>query len=220
MFYYLSFLRPPPQCAVLSGPVTITPQLANDLRTELLEQTHDIYYSWSLVPTGSSSSDGSKFPVITKPRKLTSWRPDNAYKEIRVPAPPNLREGQTYSLVLTTHDQGHPHVINLAGPSCGTRPFPVVSPPILFSSRGRQDAAKQERIQRVYRIPAMNGQVFLQVTEQTSFDLDKVSCPIIISVRIHLMLRYPENLGQRNWALCLAFRPSSEYHRGRTHARS
>lgn len=176
MFYYLSFLRPPPQRAIPSGPVTVTPQLANDLRTELLDQPHDIYYSWSLVTTESSSSGHLGFPAITKPRKLTTWRRDSAYKEILVPSPLGVRDGQSYSLVLTTHDQGHPHVINLAGPSCGVRPFPVISQPILFSSRGRQDAGKQERIQRVYRIPTTPAsQVFLRVTEQTSFDLDKVT---------------------------------------------
>jgi hypothetical protein len=35
MFWYLSFLRPPPSAVVISSPgITITPQIANDLRTE------------------------------------------------------------------------------------------------------------------------------------------------------------------------------------------
>jgi hypothetical protein len=35
MYWYLSFLRPPPVSTPLSaGSVTITPQIANDLRTE------------------------------------------------------------------------------------------------------------------------------------------------------------------------------------------
>lgn len=174
MFYYLSFLRPPPRCAPLSSPITITPQLANDLRTELLDDVQDIYYSWSPIDLSPSPSS-SKVPPMTKPRKLTTWRQGSAYKEILVPLPPGLREGQRYSLVLTSHDQGFPHVINLAGPSCGARPLPVLAVPILFTSR-KQETKKQERIERFYRIPTSPGsQVFLKVTEQTSFDLDKVS---------------------------------------------
>ncbi|THH16232.1 hypothetical protein EUX98_g9337 [Antrodiella citrinella] len=168
MFNYLSFLRPPPQQASSSLPVTITPQLANDLRTELSDSTQDIFYSWSLLTQLTSN-----YPTATKPRKLTTWRAESAYKEILVPLPPGLRDGQSYILVLTVHDQGVPHVVNLARPSCGARPLPVMSMPILFT-RGRQDPGKQEQIQRVYRIPTSPGnQVFLTVTEQTSFDLDK-----------------------------------------------
>jgi hypothetical protein len=41
MYYYLSFLRPPPSSidiAVPSGGITITPQIANDLRTECVSR--------------------------------------------------------------------------------------------------------------------------------------------------------------------------------------
>lgn len=34
MYYYLSFLRPPPKTASAADGITITPQIANDLRTE------------------------------------------------------------------------------------------------------------------------------------------------------------------------------------------
>ncbi|KAH8103850.1 putative methyltransferase-domain-containing protein [Cristinia sonorae] len=172
MFYYLSFLRPPPQqWGSLSAPITITPQLANDLRTELLDGTCEIYYSWCQ----SNSICAAGLPNIPKARKLTTWREGSAYKEILVPLPQGLREGTSYSLVLTVHDQGFPHIINLAGPSCGVRPLPVISQPILFSSRSSgQSAGKQEQIRRIYRVPTAPGnQVYLRVTEQTSFDLDK-----------------------------------------------
>lgn len=199
MFYYLSFLRPPPQAAQISGYITITPQLANDLRTELLDDPFDIFYSWSLVQNSSTVAGTSSFPAISKPRKLTTWRQGSAYKELQVPLPPGLRDGQSYRLVLTVHDQGFPHVINLAGPSCGARPFPVLSMPILFSSRARADAGKQERIERIYRVPtAPEGQVFLKVTEQTSFDLDKV-CSIQSSRRYlqaECLMTRTENMGQ------------------------
>ena len=175
MFYYLSFLRPPPlhSSPSASSSITITPQLANDLRTELFQEAHDIFYSWMLV---SNESSPSSFPSITKPRKLTTWRQESAYKEMTVPLPPGIQDGQKYSLVLTAHDQGFPHVINLAGLSCGARPFPVISMPIIFASRHKHSLGKQEQIRRIYRVPvAPSSQVFLRVTEQTSFDLDKVS---------------------------------------------
>jgi hypothetical protein len=36
MFFYVSFLRPPPRICPISKPVTFTPQVANDLRTEYI----------------------------------------------------------------------------------------------------------------------------------------------------------------------------------------
>jgi len=168
MFYYISFLRPPPQKSQLSS-VTITPQLANDLRTELYDGSQEIFYSWSLV----SKSPSNHIPVITKPQKLTNWRQESAYKEIQVPLPIGLREGQVYRLVLTSHDQGFPHVINLGGPNTGARPFPVISTSVHFSGR-HASTTKQERVERIYRIAtSQQDQVYLTVQEQTSFDLDK-----------------------------------------------
>lgn len=38
MYWYLSFLRPPPVSAPLGEAVVITPQVANDLRTEYVPQ--------------------------------------------------------------------------------------------------------------------------------------------------------------------------------------
>lgn len=35
MFYYLSFLRPPPVSSPVNEQLVLTPQVANDLRTEL-----------------------------------------------------------------------------------------------------------------------------------------------------------------------------------------
>ncbi|KAI8996624.1 putative methyltransferase-domain-containing protein [Trametes punicea] len=172
MFYYISFLRPPATQSYPSGSLSVTPQVANDLRTEPFDGAQEIYYSWSLVNPNRTDS----LPSITAPQKLTVWRQSSAYKEIPVPPPQGLREGQSYRLVLTTHGQGRPHIINLAAHDIGIRPFPVLSMPILFSSRGRSASAaeKQERIERVYRVPLQAGEnAFLTVREQTSFDLDK-----------------------------------------------
>lgn len=180
MFYYVSFLRPPTTQSFPSGSISITPQVSNDLRTEPFDGAQEIYYSWSQTANGSSRPE--PYPSITAPQKLTVWRQSGAYKEMRVPLPQGLRDGQSYRLVLTAHGQGRPHIVNLAGADLGARPFPVMSMPILFSSRGRGGAAveKQEQIERVYRIPLREGENgFLTVREQTSFDLDKVRFTLI-----------------------------------------
>lgn len=179
MFYYLSFLRPPPSQVPL-GPsgITVTPQIANDLRTELYPEAQDIYYAWSpYIPPATCST--SPMP-ISKPAKLTTWRIGNAYRAVTVPPPPAIKDGQAFRLVLTTHAQGYPHIVNLGGLTIGERPFPVVSMPIVFSSRShpRTAAGKQEQVERVYRISTgVEDQVFLAIQEKTSFDLDKVRCP-------------------------------------------
>ncbi|KAI0630629.1 putative methyltransferase-domain-containing protein [Trametes polyzona] len=172
MFFYISFLRPPATQSFPSGSISITPQVSNDLRTEPFDGAQDIYYSWSPV----TPQRAEPYPSITVPQKLTVWRQSSAYKEIPVPLPQGLRDGQSYRLVLTAHGQGRPHIINLAAQDIGTRPFPVLSMPILFSSRGKagSGAEKQEQIERVYRIPLQSGENgFLNIREQTSFDLDK-----------------------------------------------
>lgn len=97
-----------------------------------------------------------------------------------VPLPGGVREGQSWHLVLTSHAQGRPHIINLQGPQLGkTGPLPVMSMPITFSSHGYKGdiAGKQDQIERVYRLPLIgDGQnAFLTIREQTSYDLDKVS---------------------------------------------
>lgn len=82
VFYYISFLRPPPFNEGLQAndaALLITPQICNDLPTEYFENRFvDIYYTWSL-----HDSD-----VIAKPAKLTSWRTSTAYKGIPVSRPP------------------------------------------------------------------------------------------------------------------------------------
>ena len=173
MFFYISFLRPPPYQVAPGMPMAITPQVANDLRTELFSEPQDLYYSWLPVnPTGGAPQHPV---VIPKPAKLTTWREANAYREVSVPPPQSVREGQTYCLVLTAHDQGYPYIVNLASAVTGDRPCPVLSMPITFSSRRGPVQTKQERVERVYRLCADTGeQAFLSVKEQTSFDLDKV----------------------------------------------
>lgn len=165
MYLYISFLRPPPVQAHPSKPLFITPQIANDLRTEPYDHEQDIYYSWV-------SSDQ---PIIhTVPLKLTTWRPSHAYKEIPLPAPPRVKPGQSWSLFLCSEKwtDEQPGVIDLAS-SCGS-PFPVKSMPIFFTVN--PTSRKQGNIERTYRLPSKAAGEYHRFTlrEQTSFDLDKV----------------------------------------------
>ena len=172
MFNYIFFLRPPPTQVSPSGPVTFTPQLANDLRTEDFAGEEEIFYSWSLV----SPNISEPYPSITPPQKLTVWRSSN-FKEFSVPLPPRTQEGQAYRLVLTARQHARAHIVNLAARDVGERPFPVMSMPIVLSSRARAGAhvEKQQSIERVFRVPLQTEKDgFLTIREQTSFDLDKV----------------------------------------------
>jgi hypothetical protein len=190
MFFYLSFLRPPPLQAPHHGTISITPQISNDLRTEPFENSQDLYFSWSLQ-TGQSPNT-----ITTKPLKLTTWRPSTAYKEIPVPLPPGIRQGQSWRLILTSSVQSHgrsrPDTIDLGNEEIGKLvPFPVMSMPVLFSTTGTKFvSSKQEKIERLYsvRLSGSTGMrgiddteddggsvASLRFTEQTSFDLDKVS---------------------------------------------
>ena len=190
MFFYLSFLRPPPLQAPHYGTISITPQISNDLRTEPFENSQDLYFSWSLQ-TGQSLINTNT--DITKPLKLTTWRPSTAYKEIPVPLPPGIRQGQSWRLIITgsvqSHGRSRPDTIDLSSEEIGKSvPFPVMSMPVLFSTTGTKFVSKQERVERMYsiRLSGSTGMrgiegdedgsvALLRFTEQTSFDLDKVS---------------------------------------------
>ncbi|KIK90516.1 hypothetical protein PAXRUDRAFT_831636 [Paxillus rubicundulus Ve08.2h10] len=176
MFYYISFLRPPPLQASIapSEPILITPQICNDLRTEYFQNTVDIYYSWSLDSPKQNSS------VITKPVKLTSWRSNNAYKEISVPRPQNLRDGQSWRLVLSCGMTRKDQVVALDEQNLGSTPFAVVSMPVTFTTQP-QKGSKQEQIGRSYfwRASLQETPVIFDIMEQTSFDLDKVRIRVL-----------------------------------------
>ena len=192
MFYYISFLRPPPVQASTtpSEHILIMPQISNDLRTEYLEDPIDIYYAWSLHAPHPTS------PLITKPAKLTSWRTSTAYKEIPVPRPPHLdgqnrwsdSEGPSWRLILSCGTTQNNQVVVL-GENLNT-PFAVMSMPVNFPRRhGRGNkntlkGTKQERIARSYtlRPPLQDRPIVFDIMEQTSFDLDKVRPPPYITV--------------------------------------
>lgn len=65
--------------------------------------------------------------------------------------------------------------IDLSSQELGQTPLPVVSMPILFDSRHGK-SGKQEQIERVYSLPGGSPEELpsFTITEQTSFDLDKV----------------------------------------------
>lgn len=195
MFYYLSFLRPPPtQVSPSSGNILITPQIVNDLRTELCSDAHEVFYSWS---SSRNRDEQENFKTISRPQKLTVWRESSAYKEIPVPLPTGARDGQIYRLHLTSSNQrspSSPHMVYLGDERIGEQPIPVISIPILFSSRqvkmSDQDRTmhtmKQGYIERIYHIPSSGDQkIHIHLTEQTSFDLDKVCMCVFCYPHFH-----------------------------------
>lgn len=181
MFFYLSFLRPPPLNSILSTPITITPHIANDLRTELFEGSQDVYYSWCQILSRDMQGLQGMSNSVTRPAKLTTWRQSSAYKELSVPLPPGLRDGHRWRLILSSSAQDLPaHVIDLTSSRLGKTPFPVMSMPISFHSRHVKASAstKQEQIERVYRLnngSSEKDNLLMTVREQTSYDLDKVN---------------------------------------------
>jgi protein N-lysine methyltransferase METTL21D len=189
MFFYISFLRPPPCQASSDCPFTITPQITNDLRTEPLPDGQGIYYAWHHIPRPEPTSRGktrhTPKPFTTKPQKLTTWRQATAYKDIRVPLlgdHARAHAGGQWRLVLTTEafDKSEPHCIDIKGDNLGARPFAVMSMSINFILHRPLSLAKQDRIERVYRFPTLDQSddaqhAYLIVQECTSFDLDKVN---------------------------------------------
>jgi protein N-lysine methyltransferase METTL21D len=172
MYYYLSFLRPPPTSSAPntngSSTISITPQIANDLRTEFLTSTQDIYYRWLR---------SSPAPITASPPvKLTTWRGEaSAYKTISVILPQGVRENDSWRLVLTT-SPSDPGVITLGtanAPQKALLPYPVASLPISFTSRSN-DIIKQEQVERRYAIYLDTAPMMMVIREHTSFDLDKV----------------------------------------------
>lgn len=169
MFYYISFLRPPPSSSAL-GSISFTPQVSNDLRTELFTGTQDIYYAWL-------SSTKSLEDTQVKPRKLMEWSRAIAYKEISVALPPIARPGQSWRLLLSGSPSIQHMFISLGNvPSTGRAPFPVISMPVRITSKPDKSPVKQTEIERIYRASFTGlGDLHFLIREQTSFDLDKVT---------------------------------------------
>ena len=84
-----------------------------------------------------------------------------------------------------SHGRSRPDTIDLGSEEIGKLvPFPVISMPVFFSTSGTKNVSKQEKVERIYLVPLsglegidtkVGGVASLRFTEQTSFDLDKVS---------------------------------------------
>ena len=190
MFYYISFLRPPPSSST-SGSISFTPQVANDLRTELFPGNQDIYYAWL---SSTEPFEGTQ----VKPRKLMTWSRAIAYKEISVSLPADARPGKHWKLLLSASPSIQNALVSLGDVrSTGKEPFPVISMPIRITQKPEKNPTKQTQIERMYRasLPGFGDLLYL-LREQTSFDLDKVSMSACVwAAKILTVL---ESLGQRD----------------------
>jgi len=189
MFFYFSFLRPPPQSASQSSSVVFTPQVTNDLRTEPFPTSIDIFYWWI-----SSAPEPQNVTRLSEPAKLTTWRQENAYKPLQIPPPPSKNlvgaatrwPGIDCSLVLAPAPIVASSIIDLRDPEIGRVPLPVCSLPISSHQQRRDGGAavstkgsKQDAIVRTFRI-FDDGLGYVQtplihIKETISFDLDKVT---------------------------------------------
>ncbi|WVQ64817.1 uncharacterized protein L199_002986 [Kwoniella botswanensis] len=107
MHWYISFLRPPPVSITLTTEeITITPQVANDLRTELRYDPTPLQYIWQRLTPSLSPP--------TPARELTTFiPPQSTYKPISVPLPAGVQIGESWRLGLfspspSTSSSRHP----------------------------------------------------------------------------------------------------------------
>jgi protein N-lysine methyltransferase METTL21D len=192
MFFYISFLRTPPHSSLKSSSIVFTPQVSNDLRTDLFPTNVDIFYWWiSYTPQNVIR--------LSDPAKLTTWRQENAYKPLQIQPPP----GVDCCLVLSPSRTITDSVIDLRDPDIGKMPLPVrslpiqtIPPPQGGSSRVRTKitatpTTKQEAIIRTFRLYGDNedgtSTPLMQIKETISFDLDKVTHILDYSARIFLL---------------------------------
>ena len=191
MFFYFSFLRPPPQSTSQSSSVVFTPQVTNDLRTEPFPTSIDIFYWWILY-----TPEPQNATRLSEPAKLTTWRQENAYKPLQIPPPSSkflmgaAGPGIDCSLVLAPAPIVASSIIDLRDPEIGRVPLPVYSLPIRISISPHQQrrdggaaastrSSKQDAIIRTFRI-FDDGLGYVQtplihIKETISFDLDKVT---------------------------------------------
>jgi protein N-lysine methyltransferase METTL21D len=187
MFFYLSFLRTPPHSSLQSSPVVFTPQVSNDLRTELFPTSVDIYYWWISCALGPQKGQND-VTRLSEPTKLTTWRQENVYKPLQIPPPLKSAIGASAgidcSLVFSTTSIVASSVIDLRDPEIGRAPLPVCTLPIRISPHQQRDgrvsgaattkAAKQEAITRSFRLFDGDVAPLMRIKETISFDLDKV----------------------------------------------
>jgi hypothetical protein len=201
MFFYLSFLRPPPATAIYGDLISFTPQIANDLRTELCTEPLDIFYSW--IYNGHE----------TTPIKLTTWRTDSAYKVLSIPSP-NVRSSaiSEWILILSAHYSGDKppsgrllRMVDLTS-VIGKLPLPISSAPIRFlagahDKQPKESSKKQDEVDRLFAFGSGGldpdlAKRFMRIRERTSFDLDKVLlCFIFLFVSLYESRTRSESMG-------------------------
>ncbi|ORY29539.1 hypothetical protein BCR39DRAFT_467467 [Naematelia encephala] len=197
MYWYISFLRPPP--VSLSLPcesITISPQVANDLRTETRYEPTDIYYTWQRT-----------FPSLDAPLKCQHIATYVPYQSIEVALPEGFAVGNQWRLGLFPSEASDPSYLSaLSGDDVGV--IGVWSEPITInqgesstgpirrlersrdkeygkessketskngkeSGKGKDQGDKQSRIWREWRLDKKKHARVLRIVEHTSFDLDK-----------------------------------------------
>lgn len=197
MFWYLHFTRPPPSHGHPSQPLTITPSIANDLRTDyptVQIPGIEIYYAWvksvesPVSATSTEQTDAKIFPLgpMSQPKKLTDWT-GNSYKEISVYPPTFVQEGERWHLLLCArHPVTKQLVTSIGLPSgsqaenssggFGTEILPIISSAILFTAKKSAGDKKQVQNERLLKLPQLWGKSVgpLRLKEHISFDLDKV----------------------------------------------
>lgn len=191
MFYYLHLTRPPPEQANSTQPLFITPNIANDLRTEYPSPGAggiDIFYAW--VKCIESTGDAKKRALgpMTAPQKLVNWT-GNTYKEVQVFPPKDAAlQGARWQLLLCTRPaemRMYVASVDLSAATFGEHVIPILSAPVLFSPRNpkEQNDRKQVRNERVFKLPSplfgASSASPLRITEYLSYDLDKVRSSFI-----------------------------------------
>ncbi|WVQ94634.1 hypothetical protein IAU59_001714 [Kwoniella sp. CBS 9459] len=98
MYWYISFLRPPPvSVSSAAETIVITPQVANDLRTELKYEPTTILYKWQrLLPTPLPPAQSEELTIFEPPM--------STYKPLSIPLPPKIQAGESWRLGLFAHD--------------------------------------------------------------------------------------------------------------------
>ncbi|KAI9632484.1 putative methyltransferase-domain-containing protein [Dioszegia hungarica] len=132
MYWYISFLRPPPVSVESGGTITITPQVANDLRTELRYDPTEIYYTWQRTEPSIQPSLPSEH--------LTSFvPPESTYRPLSIPLPAKAGIGEKWRLCLfapgppasslrsDSVETGRQDILALTGPSAKCSPISVWS---------------------------------------------------------------------------------------------
>ncbi|KAK8861485.1 hypothetical protein IAR55_002306 [Kwoniella newhampshirensis] len=95
MYWYISFLRPPPvSVASTADGITITSQVANDLRTELRYEPTTIHYQWQQL------LDTTPAAPLPSQELTTFLPPASTYRTLHIPLPPRLQIGQRWRLGL------------------------------------------------------------------------------------------------------------------------